>query len=88
MCINLKCFAFCLFFRILFSKRLLGGSHSSQSNISQASVTSDPLATDDVDGSINSQHAKISERRSNSSSDIHGMDGDMSLPIISTFMHW
>uniref|UniRef100_A0A674P5S6 Rho GTPase-activating protein 29 n=1 Tax=Takifugu rubripes TaxID=31033 RepID=A0A674P5S6_TAKRU len=58
---------------ILFSKRLLGGSHSSQSNISQASVTSDPLATDNVDGSINSQHAKISERRSNSSSDIHAL---------------
>uniref|UniRef100_H2TEP8 Rho GTPase-activating protein 29 n=1 Tax=Takifugu rubripes TaxID=31033 RepID=H2TEP8_TAKRU len=54
-------------------KRLLGGSHSSQSNISQASVTSDPLATDNVDGSINSQHAKISERRSNSSSDIHAL---------------
>lgn len=68
-------------FRILFSKRLLGGSHSSQSNLSQASVTSDPLAADDADGSINSQHAKISERRSNSSSDIHGR-GEISLPII------
>lgn len=44
-------------------------------------MTSDPLAADDTDGSINSQHARISERRSNSSSDIHGR-GDISLPII------
>ncbi|CAF98794.1 unnamed protein product, partial [Tetraodon nigroviridis] len=58
---------------VLFSKRLLSGSHSSQSNLSQASVTSDPLATDDTDGSMNSQLAKISDRRSNSSSDIQAL---------------
>lgn len=74
--ISIKVFPFSLF-RILFSKRLLSGSHSSQSNLSQASVTSDPLATDDVEGCVSSQHARISERRSNSSSDIHGA-GDIS----------
>lgn len=74
----LKVFPLC-HFRVLFSKRLLSGSHSSQSNLSQASVTSDPLATDDTDGSMNSQLAKISDRRSNSSSDIQGVR-DASLP--------
>lgn len=58
--------------RVLFTKRLLSGSHSSHSNLSQASVTSDPLGADDLDTSLNAQHAKIAERRSNSSSDIQG----------------
>lgn len=78
---SINVFPFC-HFRVLFSKRLLSGSHSSQSNLSQASMTSDPLATDDTDGSVNSQLAKISDRRSNSSSDIHGAR-DVSLPIMS-----
>lgn len=55
-----------------FNKRSLTGSHSSHSNLSQASVTSDLLGPDDMDGAINSQHAKIAERRSNSSADIQG----------------
>lgn len=58
-------------FRI-FNKRLLSGSHSSHSNLSQASVTSDLLGADDVDTSINAQHARIAERRSDSSNDIQG----------------
>lgn len=65
-------FPFC-HFRMLFNKRLLSGSHSSQSNLSQQSVTSDPLGADDIFGPINSQHTKMAERRSNSSSDIQGM---------------
>lgn len=64
-------FPFC-HFRVVFSKRLLSGSHSSQSNLSQASVISDQLSSEDLDGSVNSQLLKISDRRSNSSSDIHG----------------
>lgn len=56
-----------------FNKRSLSGSHSSHSNLSQASVTSDLLGADDVDSPINAQHAKIAERRSNSSTDIQGM---------------
>ncbi|XP_067433638.1 rho GTPase-activating protein 29-like isoform X2 [Thunnus thynnus] len=55
------------------SKRSLSGSHSSHSNLSQASVTSDLLGTDDVDSPINAQHAKIAERRSNSSIDIQAL---------------
>lgn len=65
-------YALLLFSRVLFTKRLLSGSHSSHSNLSQASVTSDPLGADDLDTSLNAQHAKIAERRSNSSNDIQG----------------
>uniref|UniRef100_A0A3Q0STZ8 Rho GTPase-activating protein 29 n=1 Tax=Amphilophus citrinellus TaxID=61819 RepID=A0A3Q0STZ8_AMPCI len=39
-------------------------------NLSQASVTSDLLAADDVDSPISAQHGKIAERRSNGSTDI------------------
>ncbi|CAN9506483.1 unnamed protein product [Ophioblennius macclurei] len=53
-----------------FNKRSLTGSHSSHSNLSQASVTSELLGGDEVDGSINAHHAKVAERRSNGSSDI------------------
>uniref|UniRef100_A0A673CI07 Rho GTPase-activating protein 29 n=1 Tax=Sphaeramia orbicularis TaxID=375764 RepID=A0A673CI07_9TELE len=58
---------------MLFNKRSLSGSHSSHSNLSQASVTSDILSPDDVDGPNGSQHPKISERRSNSSTDIQAL---------------
>lgn len=57
---------------MLFNKRLLSGSHSSHSNLSQASVTSDLLGADDVDSPTSAQHTKIAERQSNSSNDIQG----------------
>lgn len=60
------------YFRMLFNKRLLSGSQSSHSNLSQASVTSDLLSADEVESPINAQHPKIAERRSNCSSDIQG----------------
>ncbi|XP_037613026.1 rho GTPase-activating protein 29 isoform X2 [Sebastes umbrosus] len=56
-----------------FNKRSLSGSHSSHSNLSQASVTSDLLGADDVDSPITAQHAKIAERCSNSSTDIQAL---------------
>ncbi|XP_022609814.1 rho GTPase-activating protein 29-like isoform X1 [Seriola dumerili] len=56
-----------------FNKRSLSGYHSSHSNLSQASVTSDLLGGDDVDSPINAQHTKIAERRSNSSIDIQAL---------------
>ncbi|XP_038581018.1 rho GTPase-activating protein 29 isoform X2 [Micropterus salmoides] len=55
-----------------FNKRSLSGSHSTHSNLSQASVTSDLLGADDVDSPINA-HTKIAERRSNSSTDIQAL---------------
>ncbi|XP_037311201.2 rho GTPase-activating protein 29 isoform X2 [Pungitius pungitius] len=58
---------------MLFSKRLLSGSHSSHSNLSQASVTSDLLGADDMESPITAQHAKIAERQSNSSTDIQAL---------------
>ncbi|KAK9528021.1 hypothetical protein VZT92_014525 [Zoarces viviparus] len=58
---------------MLFNKRLLSGSHSSHSNLSQASVTSDLLGADDMESPITAQHAKIAERHSNSSIDIQGL---------------
>ncbi|XP_028288514.1 rho GTPase-activating protein 29 isoform X2 [Parambassis ranga] len=58
---------------MLFNKRSLSGSHSSHSNLSQASVTSDLLGGDDADSPINAQHPKIAERRSNGSSDIQAL---------------
>uniref|UniRef100_A0A3Q3GYS8 Rho GTPase-activating protein 29 n=1 Tax=Labrus bergylta TaxID=56723 RepID=A0A3Q3GYS8_9LABR len=42
-------------------------------NLSQGSVTFDPLCAEDVDGPSNAQHAKIAERRSNSSTDIQAL---------------
>nr|XP_046227801.1 rho GTPase-activating protein 29 isoform X3 [Scatophagus argus] len=53
-----------------FNKRSLSGSHSSHSNLSQASVTSDLLGADDLESHVSGQHAKIVERRSNCSTDI------------------
>ncbi|XP_054478813.1 rho GTPase-activating protein 29 isoform X2 [Anoplopoma fimbria] len=58
---------------MLFNKRSLSGSHSSHSNLSQASVTSDLLGADDVDSPITAQHARIAERRSNSNTDIQAL---------------
>ncbi|XP_074549796.1 rho GTPase-activating protein 29 isoform X1 [Halichoeres trimaculatus] len=55
------------------NKRSLSASHSSHSNLSQGSVTSDPLCAEDVDSPVNAQHAKIAERRSNSSTDIQAL---------------
>ncbi|XP_033964442.1 rho GTPase-activating protein 29 isoform X2 [Pseudochaenichthys georgianus] len=57
---------------MLFTKRSLSGSHSSHSNLSQVSVTSDIIGADEVESPISSQHAKIAEKRSNSSTDIQG----------------
>ncbi|XP_068566173.1 rho GTPase-activating protein 29 isoform X2 [Cebidichthys violaceus] len=58
---------------MLFNKRLLSGSHSSHSNLSQASVTSDLLGADDMESPVTAQHAKIAERHSSSSADIQGL---------------
>ncbi|XP_063768638.1 rho GTPase-activating protein 29 isoform X2 [Eleginops maclovinus] len=54
---------------MLFNKRSLSGSHSSHSNLSQVSVTSDIIGADEVESPITPQHAKITEKRSNSSTD-------------------
>ncbi|XP_040921496.1 rho GTPase-activating protein 29 isoform X2 [Toxotes jaculatrix] len=56
-----------------FNKRSTSGCHSSHSNLSQASMTSDLLGGDEVDSPINAQHTKIAERRSNSSTDIQAL---------------
>uniref|UniRef100_A0AAY4CQS2 Rho GTPase-activating protein 29 n=1 Tax=Denticeps clupeoides TaxID=299321 RepID=A0AAY4CQS2_9TELE len=59
---------------LAFNKRSISSSHSSHGNLSQTSVTSgDFMSMDEVDSPINSRPAKISERRSNSSTDIQGM---------------
>ncbi|XP_007559886.1 rho GTPase-activating protein 29-like isoform X1 [Poecilia formosa] len=55
------------------NKRSLSGSHSSHSNLSQTSVTSDVVGGEDVDGHSNSHHAKIAERRSNGGTDIQAL---------------
>ncbi|KAK0134742.1 Rho GTPase-activating protein 29 [Merluccius polli] len=57
----------------VFSKRPLTGSHSSHCNFSPASVTSDCLSADEVDSPVHSRPAKISECRSNSSTDIQAL---------------
>ncbi|KAG7229039.1 hypothetical protein INR49_013158, partial [Caranx melampygus] len=54
-------------------KRSVGSTHSSHGNLSQASITScDVLSGDDVDNPLH-RPAKISERRSNSSTDIQAL---------------
>lgn len=58
--------------RLPFNKRSLSGCHSSHSNLSQASVTSDLPGGEEVDSPMGAQHTKIAERRSNSSTDIQG----------------
>lgn len=58
--------------RFVFNKRSVGSTHSSHGNLSQASITScDVLSGDEVDSPLH-RPAKISERRSNSSTDIQG----------------
>lgn len=58
---------------VTFNKRSLSGSHSSHSNLSQTSVTSDVISPDDVDSPASALHPRISERRSNSSTDIQAL---------------
>ncbi|MEQ2262167.1 Rho GTPase-activating protein 29, partial [Xenotaenia resolanae] len=55
------------------NKRSLSGTHSSHSNLSQTSVTSDILGGEDVDGHSNTHHTKIAERRSNGGTDIQAL---------------
>lgn len=58
--------------RFVFNKRSVGSTHSSHGNLSQASITSgDVLSGDEVDSPL-PRPAKISEQRSNSSTDIPG----------------
>uniref|UniRef100_A0A8C7X3Q5 Rho GTPase-activating protein 29 n=1 Tax=Oryzias sinensis TaxID=183150 RepID=A0A8C7X3Q5_9TELE len=52
-------------------KRSLSSSHSSHSIVTQPSVASE--AGDEVEGSVSTHHAKVAERRSNGSTDFHGM---------------
>lgn len=59
--------------RFVFNKRSVGSTHSSHGNLSQASNTScDVLSGDEVDSPLH-RPAKISERRSNSSTDIQAL---------------
>uniref|UniRef100_A0A8C6TA76 Rho GTPase-activating protein 29 n=1 Tax=Neogobius melanostomus TaxID=47308 RepID=A0A8C6TA76_9GOBI len=58
---------------VTYTKRSLSGSHSSHSNLSQNSVTSDILSPDEVDSPSSAQHPKIAERKSNSSADIQAL---------------
>ncbi|XP_072306661.1 rho GTPase-activating protein 29 isoform X2 [Eucyclogobius newberryi] len=58
---------------VTFNKRSLSGSHSSHSNLSQNSVTYDPVSPDDVDSPSSAQHPKIAERRSNNSTDLQAL---------------
>ncbi|XP_041849036.1 rho GTPase-activating protein 29-like isoform X2 [Melanotaenia boesemani] len=56
--------------RFVFSKRSVGSTHSSHGNLSQTSIASgDVLSGDEMDNPL-VRPAKISERRSNSSTDI------------------
>ncbi|XP_019965143.2 rho GTPase-activating protein 29-like isoform X1 [Paralichthys olivaceus] len=65
--------------RFLFNKRSVGSTHSSHGNLSQASITScDVLSGDEVD-SPSHRPAKMSERRSNSSTDIQALRGQAPL---------
>ncbi|KAM3604467.1 uncharacterized protein V6R79_011447 [Siganus canaliculatus] len=65
--------------RFVFNKRSVGSTHSSHGNLSQASVTScDVLSGDEVDSPQN-RPAKISEKRSNSSTDIQAIRNQATL---------
>ncbi|XP_034469671.1 rho GTPase-activating protein 29-like isoform X1 [Hippoglossus hippoglossus] len=65
--------------RFLFNKRSVGSTHSSHGNLSQASITScDVLSGDEVD-SPSHRPAKMSEQRSNSSTDIQALRGQAPL---------
>ncbi|XP_075994136.1 rho GTPase-activating protein 29 isoform X2 [Genypterus blacodes] len=54
---------------MIFTKRLLSGSHSSHSNLSQTSVTSDIIGVDEAESPLSARPPKISETRSNSTTD-------------------
>ncbi|KAL2085570.1 hypothetical protein ACEWY4_018890 [Coilia grayii] len=57
-----------------FNKQSMSSSHSSHGNLSQTSVTSgDFLGADEVESPVHTRPAKISERRSNSSTDIQAL---------------
>ncbi|KAK5889349.1 hypothetical protein CesoFtcFv8_015361 [Champsocephalus esox] len=63
--------------RFVFNKRSVGSTHSSHGNLSQASIYSgDVLSGDEVDCA---RSAKISERRSNSSTDIPALRSQATL---------
>ncbi|XP_076601794.1 rho GTPase-activating protein 29-like isoform X1 [Chaetodon auriga] len=65
--------------RFVFNKRSVGSTHSSHGNLSQASITScDVLSGDEADGPLH-RPAKISERRSNSSTDIQALRSQATL---------
>ncbi|TMS09690.1 Rho GTPase-activating protein 29 [Larimichthys crocea] len=65
--------------RFVFNKRSVGSTHSSHGNLSQASITScDVLSGDEVDSPLH-RPAKISERRSNSSTDIQALRNQATL---------
>ncbi|XP_069013982.1 rho GTPase-activating protein 29-like isoform X2 [Embiotoca jacksoni] len=65
--------------RFVFNKRSVGSTHSSHGNLSQASITScDVLSGDEVDNSLH-RAARISERRSNSSTDIQALRSQVPL---------
>ncbi|XP_059200952.1 rho GTPase-activating protein 29-like isoform X2 [Centropristis striata] len=65
--------------RFVFNKRSVGSTHSSHGNLSQASITScDVLSGDEVDNHL-LRPAKISERRSNSSTDIQALRSQATL---------
>ncbi|KAF3857991.1 hypothetical protein F7725_011192 [Dissostichus mawsoni] len=65
--------------RFVFNKRSVGSTHSSHGNLSQASIYSgDVLSGDEVDCALH-RSAKISERRSNSSTDIPALRSQATL---------
>ncbi|XP_008275377.1 rho GTPase-activating protein 29-like isoform X2 [Stegastes partitus] len=65
--------------RFMFNKRSVGSTHSSHGNLSQASITSgDVLSGDEVDNPLH-RPAKISERRSISSTDIQALKSQVPL---------
>ncbi|XP_010792994.1 rho GTPase-activating protein 29-like isoform X3 [Notothenia coriiceps] len=65
--------------RFVFNKRSVGSTHSSHGNLSQASIYSgDVLSGDEVDCALQ-RSAKISERRSNSSTDIPALRSQATL---------
>uniref|UniRef100_UPI003AADB4C9 rho GTPase-activating protein 29-like n=1 Tax=Centroberyx gerrardi TaxID=166262 RepID=UPI003AADB4C9 len=66
--------------RFVFNKRSVDSTHSSHGNLSQASITScDVLSGDEVDSPFHSRPRRIGERRSNSSTDIQALRGQVPL---------
>ncbi|XP_040027066.2 rho GTPase-activating protein 29 isoform X1 [Gasterosteus aculeatus] len=65
--------------RFVFNKRSVGSTHSSHGNLSQASIAScDVLSGDEADSPVH-RPAKISERMSNSSTDIQAVRSQTTL---------